>query len=150
VIGRAETLGKRAAIFGFLYSARGLRRALVSSPRTAGLLRPGFEAALWRLGKWRVWLLFEDARKKVPAYRILWEEHDRPEVTLDGLDPDLSVLPVTDKESYVRRFTIEERCRDGRIPSKASSSTSPRERAAMRTTGFAARRNETTRASCCT
>ena len=118
MIGRAETLGKRAAIFAFLYSARGLRRALVASPRAASLLRPGFEAALWRLGKWRVWLLFEQARRTVPAYRTVWEEHGSPEVTLDGLDPDLSVLPVTDKESYVRRFTIEERCRDGRIPSR--------------------------------
>jgi phenylacetate-CoA ligase len=107
---------RKAAVFGFLYSARGLRRALVASPHTAKLLRPGFEAQLWRIGKWRTWLLFEDARQGVPAYRTIWEEHGRPEVTLRGLDPDLTTIPVVDKESYVKRFSVEERCRGGRIP----------------------------------
>ena len=109
---------KKTAVFGFLYSARGVRRALVASPRADKLLRPGFEAALWRIGKWRVWLLFEDARRDVPAYRTIWEEHGRPEVQLDGLDPDLSAIPITDKESYVKRFSVEERCRDGRFPAR--------------------------------
>jgi phenylacetate-CoA ligase len=106
-------------VFGFLYSARGLRRALVASPHAHKLLRPGFEAALWRIGKWRLWLLYEDACRDVPAYRTVWEEHGRPEVAVvDGLDPDLSSIPVTDKESYVKRFSVEERCRNGRIPSR--------------------------------
>jgi phenylacetate-CoA ligase len=109
---------KKAAVFGFLHSARGVRRALVASPHAEELLRPGFEAALWRLGKWRVWLLFEDARRRVPAYRTIWEEHGRPEVQLAGLDPDLSAIPITDKESYVKRFSIEERCRDGKLPTR--------------------------------
>jgi len=54
----------------------------------------------------------------VPAYRTIWTEHGRPEVTLDGFDPDLSVLPVTDKESYVKRFSVEERCRRGTLPTR--------------------------------
>src|SRR5439155_11309942 len=90
---------KKAGVFGFLYSARSVRRALVASPRADKLLRPGFEAVLWRIGKWRVWLLFEDARRHVPAYRAVWQEHGCPEVQLDGLDPDLSAIPITDKES---------------------------------------------------
>jgi len=105
-------------VFGFLHSARGIRRALVASPHAAALLRPGFEGALWRLGKWRTWLLYEEACKHVPAYRTIWEEHGRPEVTLDGFDPVLSALPVTDKESYVKRFSVEERCRDGVLPAR--------------------------------
>jgi phenylacetate-CoA ligase len=109
---------KRAAVFGFLTSARGLRRALVSHPRAAGLLRPGFEGALWRLGKWRLWLLYEDACETVPAYRTLWRERGSPRVELRGLNPDLSVIPVTDKESYVKRFSVEERCRGGSLPSR--------------------------------
>jgi phenylacetate-CoA ligase len=109
---------KKAAVFGFLHSARGLRRAVVASPHADKLLRPGFEAALWRLGKWRAWLLFEDARRRVPAYRTIWEEHGRPEVQLEGLDPNLTAIPITDKESYVKRFSIEERCRDGKLPTR--------------------------------
>jgi phenylacetate-CoA ligase len=73
---------------------------------------------LWRIGKWRAWLLFEDARRHVPAYRTVWQEHGCPEVQLDGLDPDLSVIPVTDKESYVKRFSVEERCREGKLPTR--------------------------------
>lgn len=107
---------KKAAVFGFLYSARGARRALVASPHADKLLRPGFEAVLWRIGKWRVWLLFEDARRDVPAYRTIWKEHGCPEVHLHGLDPDLSAIPITDKESYVKRFSVEERCREGKLP----------------------------------
>ena len=61
---RAETRAKKAAVFSFLYSARGLRRALVSNPRAGKLLRPGFEGLFWRLGKWRLWLLYEDARER--------------------------------------------------------------------------------------
>jgi phenylacetate-CoA ligase len=113
-----ETLAKKAAVFGFLYSARGVRRALVASPHAGKLLRPGFEAALWRLGKWRLWLLYEDARRHVPAYRTVWQEHGCPEVVVHGLNPDLSVIPITDKESYVKRFSVEQRCRDGKIPSR--------------------------------
>jgi phenylacetate-CoA ligase len=73
---------------------------------------------LWRIGKWRAWLLFEEARRHVPAYRTVWREHGWPEVQLDGLDPDLSVIPVTDKESYVKRFSVEERCREGKLPTR--------------------------------
>jgi phenylacetate-CoA ligase len=115
---RAETLAKKTAVFSFLYSARGLRRALVSSPRAGKLLRPGFEGVLWRIGKWRLWLLYEDACESVPAYATICREHGYPEVVIDGLDPDLSVLPVTDKESYVKRFSVEERCKGGKIPSR--------------------------------
>lgn len=116
---RATALAKRAVVFGSLYSARGLRRALVASPHAEKLLRPGYEAPLWRLGKWRLWLLYEDACRDVPAYRTIWQEHGSPVVEAgDGLDPDLSVIPITDKESYVKRFSVEERCRGGRIPSR--------------------------------
>ena len=109
---------RKAAVFAFLYSARGVRRAVVSNPRAGRLLRPGFEGVLWRLGKWRLWLLYEDACKTVPAYKVVCREHGDPKVEVHGLDPDLSVIPVTDKESYVKRFTIEERCKGGRLPSR--------------------------------
>ena len=54
----------------------------------------------------------------MPAYRTICREHGFPEVVIDGFDPDLSVIPVTDKESYVKRFSVEQRCRGGKIPSR--------------------------------
>lgn len=115
---RVETAAKKAGVFAFLYSASGVRKALVSNPRAGRLLRPGFEALLWRIGKWRLWLLYEDACASVPAYTTIWREHGSPRVAVDGLDPDLTVIPVTDKESYVKRFPIEARCKGGRLPSR--------------------------------
>ena len=53
----------------------------------------------------------------MPAYRTVWQEH-ATEVQLDGFDPDLSAIPITDKESYVKRFSVEERCREGKLPTR--------------------------------
>ena len=57
------------------------------------------------------------AARRVPAYR----EH----LLGLGIDPDridrLGELPETDKASYVDRFTLEERCVDGRIPLRGTT-----------------------------
>jgi phenylacetate-CoA ligase len=107
---------RRRLIFTFLGAAKYARRALMATPRAERFLRPGFAPLLARIGTWRLWLAFEQARKRVPAYTQLLAEHGEPQVGLRGFTPDFSALPVTDKENYVRRFSIEERCRDGRMP----------------------------------
>ncbi len=107
---------ERAAVFAFVHGANWLRRAVLAAPRAERLLRPAVEPLLWRIGTWRLWLAVEHARKHVPAYRRLLSEHGEPHVRLRGLVPDFSTLPITDKENYVRRFSIEERCRHGRLP----------------------------------
>jgi phenylacetate-CoA ligase len=111
---------RRGLVFGFLHVAKWVRLGLLALPHAERLLRPGMEPLLWRLGEWRLWLAVEGARKRVPAYRRFLAEHGGPGVTLRGFRPDFSALPVTDKESYVRRFAIEERCRDGRLPMRGA------------------------------
>ncbi len=58
----------------------------------------------------------EHARRRVPAYRDFLAERawrDDPRLPV----PDrLRLLPVMDKESYVKRFSTEDRCLDGRLP----------------------------------
>jgi phenylacetate-CoA ligase len=76
---------------------------------------PGFENTRWQIGKWKAWYLFEQAQKTTPAYKAFINEHPAT-VTLKGFDPDLTGIPVTDKESYVKKFSIEERCVDGKLP----------------------------------
>jgi phenylacetate-CoA ligase len=111
---------KRTLIFAFLLSARRLRRWVVGSPRLADLaMRPGYEAILWRVGEWRAWLAFERAREQVPAYRAFVAEH-RAEVVVRGFAPDFSRVPETTKESYVRRWSVEERCVGGRLPERGA------------------------------
>jgi phenylacetate-CoA ligase len=122
---------KRALVFAFLHGAVLVRKALLATPRSERFVRPGFEPLLWRIGTWRLWLAAEQARKHVPAYRRLLNEHGDPQVRLRRLVPDFSAFPITDKASYVLRFSTEERCQHGRIPPRGvvideSSGTSGR------------------------
>jgi phenylacetate-CoA ligase len=108
---------RRRVVFSTLAVARLLRWALTASEHTYRLLfLPGLEGARWRFGKWRAWLAYEQARRRVPAYAAFLAEHDAGRVRARGLDPDLSSIPITDKDNYVRRYSIEERCVGGRIP----------------------------------
>jgi phenylacetate-CoA ligase len=122
---------KRALVFTLLHGAVLVRKALLATPRSEQFLRPGFEPLLWRIGTWRLWLAAEQARKHVPAYQQLLSEHGNPQVRIRRLVPDFSAFPITDKASYVLRFSTEERCRHGRIPPRGvvideSSGTSGR------------------------
>jgi phenylacetate-CoA ligase len=109
---------RRRLVFAGLSAGRPLRRAALALPEPDKLVRPGFEAALWRLGEWRAWRAYDDAVRHVPAYRRFVEERGGGRVVLRGLEPDFSRVPITDKDSYVRRFSVEERCRGGRLPAR--------------------------------
>jgi phenylacetate-CoA ligase len=93
-------------------------RALMSRSETAHRVTflPGFEDTRWRFGQWRAWRAFERARTNTPAYREFLVGYPDARVALQGLDPDFSRVPATDKENYVKRFSIEQRCVGGRLP----------------------------------
>jgi phenylacetate-CoA ligase len=104
-------------VFSLLAVLRVARLAATRRESTYRLLFvPGFERVRWLLGRWRAWLAVERARKEVPAYRDFLRAHGDPRPRARWLRPDLTGVPVTDKESYVKRYRIEERCRGGRIP----------------------------------
>ena len=108
---------RRRLVFTLLRVAGAIRSLLTTSEQTYKLLfLPGFEGMRWRFGKWHAWLAFEQARKHVPAYRDFLAGHGDPRVRPRGLDPDLTAIPITDKPGYVERYSVEERCRDGAIP----------------------------------
>src|SRR5919201_2471886 len=112
---------RRRFVFALLAVAGVFRRLLTRSEETYRLLfLPGFEGGRWRLGKWRAWLAFERARKSVPAYREFLVAHGDPRLRARGLDPDLTAVPVTTKENYVKRYSIEARCRGGRLPEQGA------------------------------
>ncbi|PZF67877.1 CoF synthetase [Curtobacterium sp. MCPF17_047] len=82
------------------------------------LLAPGIEPLRWTLGRWRAWRTAELAAKRVPAYRAFLAGLGRSS-RLDarsGIATAFSGLPEMDKESYVKRWSIPERCLDGRLP----------------------------------
>ncbi len=109
---------QRRVVFSALAILRVFRLAVSRSDTTYKLLFvPGFEAARWQIGRWRAWLAFEKARKEVPGYRSFLAEHGDARPVARRFRPDFSPVPPTDKDSYVKRYSIEERCAGGRIPS---------------------------------
>ena len=113
----ADQFLRKQLVFALLVAAGAFRRVLTRSEQTYKLLfLPGFEGSRWRFGKWHAWMAYENARRTVPAYREFLREHGDPPVRARGLNPDLTAIPVTDKDNYVRRFSVEDRCRGGAIP----------------------------------
>src|SRR3954454_21945024 len=108
---------QRRAVFSLLAVLRVARLAAMRRESTYRLLfTPRFEGTRWQLGRWRAWLASERARKEVPAYRDFLRAHGDPRPRVRRFQTDLAPLPETDKESYVKRYSIEERCRGGGVP----------------------------------
>lgn len=110
---------KRVIIFSFLKVAKVFRNVLTTSDDAFKLLfTPGFENFRWIIGKWKAWAVFEHAQKTTPAYKEFLHKHVQPQIKVKGWDPDLSGIPIMDKESYIKKYPIEERCMYGTIPSR--------------------------------
>ncbi len=140
---------KRRAIFTLLSLLEGVIRLLMPRVSTHRILwAPGIENLRWKLGRLRAWRTFEQAARRVPAYRAFLTERRFPR-HLDvsrGVQQAFETVPVMDKDSYIRRWSIPERCVGGRLPrhgvivdeSSGSSGTptswvrGPRERQATR------------------
>lgn len=109
---------KKAIIFSVLRLAKLFRDSVTTADDGYQLLfMPGFESIRWRIGKWKAWQVFENARKTTPAYKHFLTAYPKFRVPLKGFDPDLTVIPAMDKELYIKKFSIEERCVAGVIPS---------------------------------
>jgi phenylacetate-CoA ligase len=93
-----------------------LRRILQSEPRFLGLLgAQALQPVLVWIGSVKAWEVYLKASRDCPAYRtFLFDQH----APTAGNARDLSLLPVTTKENYVTKYSIEDRCYGGRIPSK--------------------------------
>jgi phenylacetate-CoA ligase len=71
------------------------------------------------LGRWRALRTFEHTRRRVPAYAAFLAERagaGAGPLRRASLDPLRLRLPETDKDGYVRRWTIPERCVGGELP----------------------------------
>jgi phenylacetate-CoA ligase len=93
-----------------------LRRVLQSEPRFFGLLGlPVFQPVLVWIGKVKAWEVYLKARRDCPAYRDFLAT--QPASSIKHMR-NFSLLPVTTKENYVTKFSIQDRCYGGRIPTK--------------------------------
>jgi phenylacetate-CoA ligase len=138
---------KEVIIFTLLRFAKGFRTVLSESEDSYKLLfLPGYERTRWQIGKWKAWRVFVQAQKFTPAYKEFLGKNGNFVIPVKGWDPDLSVVPIMDKESYIKKFSIESRCLYGALPKSGvvideSSGTSgtpnnwvrgPKERAAIK------------------
>ena len=61
---------------------------------------------------------FIKAKKNVPAYKEFLKSKKFYKPTFKGFIPNLSEIPETNKENYVKIFSINERCVYGKMPTK--------------------------------
>ena len=61
---------------------------------------------------------FIKAKKNVPAYKEFLISNNFYKPTFNGFIPNLNEIPETDKENYVKIFSMDERCINGKIPTK--------------------------------
>lgn len=109
---------KRLSYSGLVALSNGLQAFFIGHPQLYRMLfARRLSGPRHRLGVWRAWLNVERAYRQVPAYRDFIDERGgRPVLRYrDGL-PDLTVVPETDKSSYVQRYGHEARCVGGRLP----------------------------------
>jgi phenylacetate-CoA ligase len=101
-----------------------LRLILPPLDRLFNFLGPRYRPFIWlvssvpprmlaAIGRWRAVRTAADAYRRVPAYRKFLDEHGVDENAFRALD-----LPPMDKDGYIRRFPIDDRCVGGRLPSR--------------------------------
>jgi phenylacetate-CoA ligase len=76
------------------------------------LSAPALQPFLARVGMMRAQAVFLKAKDRCPAYRQFLQSENYT----SARPWKLSNLPVMTKENYVKKYSIEDRCYDGRIP----------------------------------
>ena len=90
-----------------------VRQIISIKPRSYAMLSAGaLQPLLERIGRLRAHAVYLKAIDRCPAYRQFLDAENH---VSHGVWK-LAALPVTTKENYVKKYSIEERCYDGRIP----------------------------------
>jgi phenylacetate-CoA ligase len=72
------------------------------------------EPLRWGISRHRAAYVARRAQQLVPAYRDFYPKRGRGDIRASAWDR----VPVTDKESFVKRYRIEDRCVGGSLPSR--------------------------------
>ncbi len=95
------------------------RKPLMFSDRAMSLIFiPGFNRLRLFNSKARAYAEFIKARRRVPAYRAFLDSHGFSKPSFSGLVPNMQEVPITDKENYVKIYSMDERCVGGKMPTK--------------------------------
>jgi phenylacetate-CoA ligase len=101
-----------ALAYAFIYVLWLFRRLISFDGRSYLILfAPQFQPFLSWIGKVRAYAVFYKAQRRCPAYReFLKAENYRVD------EWKIERVPVMTKENYVKKYSIEARCYDGKIP----------------------------------
>lgn len=91
---------------------------LLSTTSMKILYIPGFSSIRSFNAKVRAYHEFVKAKKQVPGYRAFLKANKFNSPTFNWLVPNIQDIPFTDKENYVKIYSMDERCIAGKIPSK--------------------------------
>lgn len=95
------------------------RKPLLMSEITIKLLFiPGFNKIRNFNSKARAYAEFIKARKNVPAYHEFLKLAGFSKPSFSGITPNIQEIPCTDKENYVQKYAIDDRCVNGKLPIK--------------------------------
>jgi phenylacetate-CoA ligase len=78
------------------------------------LLVDALEPFRWGISRHRAAYVARRAQQRVPAYRDYYPQSRRADIRSSAWDR----VPVTDKESFVKRYRLEDRCLGGSLPSR--------------------------------
>lgn len=93
------------------------RRQLMLSDSTMKLLFiPGFNTLRSFNAKARAYAEFDKAKRRVPAYREFLQTKHFSGPSFSGITPNIHEIPFTDKENYVKKYSMDERCTNGKVP----------------------------------
>ncbi|MEN9742715.1 MAG: hypothetical protein RLZZ65_520 [Bacteroidota bacterium] len=95
------------------------RKPLMKSDRAMAIIfMPGFNRLRLFNSKARAYAEFIKARRRVPAYRAFLDSRGFSKPSFNGLVPNMHEVPITDKENYVKVYSMDERCVGGKMPTK--------------------------------
>ena len=96
-----------------------IRKPLALSDATLKLhFAPGFNALRTFNGKARAYTEFVKAKKTVPAYNAFLKSKGFSKPSFTGITPNIHEIPFTEKENYVKIYSMDERCVNGKIPTE--------------------------------
>jgi phenylacetate-CoA ligase len=93
------------------------RKPLMLSDATIKLLFiPGFNGVRSFNSKAKAYAEFIKAKKNVPAYRDFLRSKNFSKPSFSGMTPNILEIPFTDKENYVKTYSMEQRSVNGCVP----------------------------------
>jgi phenylacetate-CoA ligase len=93
------------------------RKPLMLSDATIKLIYiPGFNKLRAYNAMARAYLEFTKAKRNVPAYKAFLKSQGFSKPTFSGMLPNIHEIPYTDKENYVKKYSMDERCVNGKVP----------------------------------